>query len=144
MNLLITQNSQNLSHSHTTNSQSTSTTGKQSANPTFSGSHTHSHKLLSWNVNSNGQYVTGFAYSNGGNKALGIASILSSQASMSYYSTCTADPSRNLVESATVTISGTTSGDHTHDFAHTHGTNSNGGTEVRPVDYTYKIWKRTA
>lgn len=49
---------------------------------------------------------------------------------------------------------------HTHDMQHTHGTDTkgahthsvtaagtnsdNGGTEVRPVDYTYKIWKRTA
>lgn len=33
---------------------------------------------------------------------------------------------------------------HTVDISHTHGTDSNGGTESRPVDYTYKIWKRTA
>ena len=149
-NLLITQNSQNLSHSHTTdtltNNSGTAitTTGNQSANPTFSGSHTHSHKLLSWDQNSNGQYVTGFGYNNASNKALGIASILSSQTSMSYYSTCTADTSRNLAESTTVTISGTTTGNHNHNFEHKHGTTSNGGTEARPVNFTYKIWVRTA
>lgn len=119
-------------HTHTTNTLTNNsgtaitTTGNQSANPSFSGSHTHSHKLLSWNANSNGQYVTGFGYSSGGNKALGIASVLSSQTGMSYYSTCTADTSRTLVESSTVTISGTTTGNHNHNFEHKHSTDSQG------------------
>lgn len=33
---------------------------------------------------------------------------------------------------------------HTVDISHTHGTTSNGGNEARPVDYTFKIWKRIA
>ena len=86
---------------------------------------------------------------NGNTKCIGLGGLATerynSSSYLGYYDTCTsAGTSKSLIEDTTVTISGTTTGNHNHDFAHTHGTTSNGGTEVRPVDYTYKIWKRTA
>ena len=115
MNLLITQNSQNLQHSHS-----------------FSGSHSHNHNLLSWNTSSDfGGNVAGFNRSSGGTKAYGVASVISgNNLGMSYYNVSTGNTGTALVQSATVTISGYT------------GT-SGSSTESRPVDFTYKVWKRT-
>lgn len=119
------------SHSHTTNSQSTSTTGNQSANPTFSGSHTHRHKVGALNVNTSATDIVPPHYVNGNTKCIGLGGLATSNYNsasyLSYYDTCTsAGTSKSLIEDTTVTISGTTSGNHTHNFAHTHGTDSQG------------------
>lgn len=145
MNLLITQNSQNLSHSHTTNTLTNSsgtaitTTGNQSANPSFSGSASHSHALASLTFNGVWSWMVGSE----DNNAAGLVFAGNDASSHTAFKTKSkkSDP---LVQNSSVTISGTTTGNHNHNFEHKHGTTSNGGIEVRPVDYTYKIWKRTA
>lgn len=108
MNLLITQNSQNLQHSHS-----------------FSGSHTHNHKLLIWTGSAAGianTYPGTLVCSNRGkNDPYGYSD-------KPYYQGTFTDP---YIQHSTVTISGYTG-------------NSGSSTEARPVDYTYKIWKRTA
>lgn len=43
-----------------------------------------------------------------------------------------------LLESKSLTVSGTTSGDHSHTVT----INSDGQVESRPDNYTYRIWKR--
>lgn len=137
--LLITQNSQNLSHSHTTNSQSTPTTGNQSANPNFAGSQSHGHNLYVYTGGKAG-IANIYGYSLPGSNA-------GPTSGAGYAEKPTFQPIANTpkyIQDTTVTIRGTTTGNHTHDFAHTHGTDSNGGTEARPVDFTYKIWVRTA
>ena len=134
-NLLITQNSQNLQHTHTFTGSAVNTDEK--------GDHSHT-------TNSTSKTLTGTVRINDNigviNKGYGGASGI-----------CTASTERNvgvygnnglhsydLYIDAQHSHNTNTKGAHTHSVTAA-GTNSNnGGTEVRPVDYTYKIWKRTA
>ena len=121
------------SHSHTTNSQSTSTTGNQSANPSFSGSHTHAHSI--WSANNTDNYSDGTSGYNSSSYKSGVGFITRSNTlacawsnETTYTSQGTAGTSGNhaVISDTTVTISGTTTGDHTHSYSHTHGTDSQG------------------
>lgn len=140
-------------HSHTTNSQSTTTTGEQTANPSFSGSASHSHKIAMLKTSSTWGTMVGYNDRN----AAGIVFAGNDNApGWSDYNSANKnfDP---VIESSSVSISGTTTGDHTHSFSHTHETNSEGAhthtinyngdsnvKEARPDNYTVIIWKRTA
>lgn len=115
------------SHSHTTNTLTNSsgtaitTTGNQSANPSFAGSHTHHHLL--------------YVYS-GGKSAIGnvygytlTASNIGSSSGANYAEYPTYQPgtdNKNYISDTTVTIAGTTTGNHNHNFEHKHGTDSQG------------------
>jgi len=115
------------SHSHTTNTLTNSsgtaitTTGNQSANPNFAGSQSHRHNL----------YVF-----TGGKTAIGNlygytlpASNVGSQSGAAYADKPTYQPAtdnKNYISDTTVTIAGTTTGNHNHNFEHKHGTDSQG------------------
>ena len=157
--LLITQNSQNVSHTHSENSagvhshttivQSKSTTGIQSANPSFAGSHIHRHNLYVYTGDKRG-ISNVYPYTL-------PASNVGSADGAAYADKPTYEPAadnKTYIQDTMVTIAGITTGDHNHHFEHTHGTDSqgshthtirsSGGTEARPENFTYKIWVRTA
>ena len=108
------------SHSHTTNSQSTSTTGNQSANPSFSG------------IRKQGSF--GGVIGSGQNGA--IIGRLSVTSPFSYDKTIEGSDWVCNWASGTgsnfynckfdYTPDGSLSGNHNHNFAHTHGTDSQG------------------
>ena len=77
------------------------TTGNQSANPTFSGSHKHSHTCISGS-----SYLTYYQ-----DKQNGVAGNNNNQTNGQ-----TNDTGYVTTDEKTVTISGTTSGNHTHSF----------------------------
>lgn len=110
------------SHSHTTNSQSATSTGNQTANPSFSGSASHSHKIAMLQTSSTWSTMVGYNDTN----ASGIVFAGNTNApGWSGYASANKkfDP---VIESSSVTISGTTTGNHTHSYSHTHGTDSQG------------------
>ena len=77
------------------------TTGNQSANPTFSGSHTHSHTCISGS-----SYLTYYQ-----DQQNGVVGNNNNQTNGQ-----TNDTGYVTTDEKTVTISGTTSGNHTHSF----------------------------
>ena len=128
--VLISQNSQNLGHSHTTASQSstskrTSTNIYNSSNTEITntgGSGGHSHTVASGTITSTGSISSGTAWYGGSYGAVDNTGYTSYQG----------DHSHNMQHN------------HTVDISHTHTTDSNGGSEARPIDFTFKIWKRIA
>lgn len=167
MNLLITQNSQNLQHTHTFTGTAVNTDEK--------GGHSHNTNSLKdkdtglnktdtggMSAHSTGTFSV-LNYGNGRRKGVLSnvdGSTFTQSSSTDTYSiwgeniACGGGGAYYGMQNTTMTIS------HTHDMQHVHGTDTkgahthsvtaagsnsnNGGTEVRPVDYTYKIWKRTA
>lgn len=110
------------SHSHTTNSQDNTSTGNQTANPSFSGSASHSHKIAMLQTSNTWGTMVGY---NDGNAA-GIVFAGNNQAP-GWSGYASANKKFNpVIESSSVTISGTTTGNHTHSYSHTHGTDSQG------------------
>ena len=88
------------SRGHTHNFEHKHTTGNQSANPTFSGSHKHSHTCLSGS-----SYLTYYNGPKNGVKGERYAEENATTENETGYIT---------TDEKTVTISGTTSGNHTH------------------------------
>ena len=110
------------SHSHETNTlinssgNTITTTGNQSANPTFSGSHNHRHQIYNstdtnypltyyWDIYSGAK---GARYNAG-----------------HFYATD--DTGYIYTDERTITISGTTVGNHVHNLEHKHGITNTGG-----------------
>lgn len=114
-NVLITQNSQNLAHSHTTNSQDIAATGPMSANATGS-------------INFNGGIPWSDKASKTGN--MDYTTVNKNFVAGSNWQTVVSSISNDVA--------------HTHNMEHSHGTTSNGGVEARPVDFAYIIWRRIA
>ncbi len=144
------------SHSHTTNTLTNSsgtaitTTGNQSANPNFAGSQSHNHAFTmpictnSAGLGGNGRYF-------GTNPLVDYDDLPQTQK----YN------NKLFCAQTTVTISGTTTGNHNHNFVHKHGTDSqgshthtinnaggtNGTTQAHnnmPPYIVQYCWKRTA
>lgn len=141
------------SHSHETNSLTNSsgtaitTTGKQSANPSFYGSHSHSHAVASLTISSTWGHMVG---TDDVNSAGIVYAGNSNSASYLAYKTKTSK-ANPIVQNSLVTISGTTTGDHTHNFEHKHGTTTAGGLngttqahDNMPPYIVQYCWKRTA
>ena len=135
-NLLITQNSQNLSHSHTTDTQST--TSARTSTKIYNSSNTEISNTGEMSGNTSSKWVMsgnyGATYDNG-----------RITHSVAYSQHGTSWGGHDIV-TYTINLSHSHNMQHNHtvDISHTHGTTSNGGDEARPIDYTYKIWKRTA
>ena len=112
------------SRGHTHNFEHKHTTGNQSANPTFSGSHTHSH--ICYNQNS----MTYFTGQKNGVKGNNIR-----------YTEEHDETGYITTDNKTITISGTTSGNHTHttnSLMNTSGTAiTNTGTESQ--NHTHSV-----
>lgn len=131
MNVLITQNSQNLSHNHSEESAGshTHTTDSQSTKITTSGEGAHGHTIAVSQSYAQRTYKKYVAANDGGASDYGGSDL-------GY---------------ATSAVSG---GAHQHSFPHTHTTdsqgahthtiNASGGTETRTVNYSYKVWKRVS
>lgn len=126
--VLISQNSQNLSHSH----GFSGTTGIESVGHTHGFSGTtgggggHSHTVYTGNFSASGSVTASAAIYYGNYAPL--------QAGYT-----------DAVGDHTHSYSGTTGGEsanHTHSFSGTTG--ASGDTESRPIDFTFKIWKRIA
>ena len=90
-------------HSHSTDSQSTKKTGIESANESF---------YASWH--------NGVSYARP--NAIGISNVSISNSSGSFNGRYSTQDNTYSGNSTLYTISGTCSGDHTHDFSHTHST----------------------
>ena len=154
-------------HSHTTNTlknnsgTAITTTGNQSANPNFAGSQSHSHNLYVYTGDKrsiSNVYPYSLPASNVGSTdgaAYAVKPTYDSDAG-----------TKNYISDAIVTISGTTTGNHNHNFEHKHDTNSvsnhshtlpantggstsfntesNGGIDMRPENFTYKVWVRVS
>ena len=128
MNLLITQNSQNLSHVHGLNNHT----------------HTISHKHTKGSMRIQGtmQYVQ-FIYD--GSKSGAFS--LTDDSRTSAWSGNSDQKCKKVTFDTNNTnawTGSTSDSDTANSGAASGNTTSSGGTEVRPVDYTYKIWKRTA
>lgn len=129
MNLLITQNSQNVSHTHSEES---------------AGSHSHSTNTTKNSAGTANKTLTGWAriHSNVGiiNKGYGGTSGIFSAGTEQNVGVWGNDG----VHAYNLNIDATHS--HTTDSqgSHTHTINSSGGTETRTVNYSYKVWKRVS
>ena len=131
--LRFSQKSQNLSHSHTTN---TLTNSSGTAITKTGGMDAHSSgsfKVLNY----------------GNSKGKGVVSSVDGTtfkqtSSTDTYSTwgeniaCGGSGAYYGCQNTTLTLS------HAHDMQHKHGTTTNGGNESRPFNFTVKIWVRTA
>lgn len=119
----VTSGANNRGHTH--NFEHKHTTGNQSANPTFSGSHKHSHNCLTGS-----SYLT--YYQDQKNGIAGINGNNGSEHDETGYIT---------TDEKTITISGTTSGNHTHttnSLMNTSGTAiTNTGTESQ--NHTHSV-----
>lgn len=142
------------SHNHTftgsavnTGASTAKNTGNQSANPTFSGSHTHGHDIYGRNSGGASGMQNSYPISSYG--LIGHAST-----NMAYVTNTTAGGGSNaIIKTTTVSISGTTSGNHTHNMEHTHSVTAAGsigstgsGTAVNIMNpYTVKYcWERVS
>lgn len=151
--VLVSQNSQNLSHSHSFSG----TTGNESQGHThgFSGStgiesaaHTHGYSGTTGEagshahtVNGNGTSVNGFIFIGGAGVGSAPVDTDSAGNHSHSFSGTTGGESVNHTHS----FSGTTgdiSANHTHSFSGSTG--ASGDTESRPIDFTFKVWKRIA
>ena len=94
----VTSGANNIGHTH--NFEHKHTTGNQSANPTFSGSHTHSHYC----IGDGGSYLTYYDDQKNGIAGNSVQRKKGQDDETGYITT----------DARTVTISGTTSGNHTH------------------------------
>lgn len=153
-NLLITQNSQNLSHLHSIASH-THTLGGSTGN---AGSHNHTTISQSENKTpaTEGTHGHTIYVSNNGSQRATKTYVAANDGGASDYG------GSNL-GTATGSVAG---GTHQHTYSHTHTTStvdahnhslptntggctafnsgSSGDTESRPIDFTFKIWKRIA
>ena len=110
------------SHNHETNTLTNSsgnaitTTGNQSANPTFSGSHSHRHQV--YNSSDTNYPLTYFwdLYAGAVGGRYNAGNIRTTNDSGYIYT-----------DTKTITISGTTSGNHVHNLEHKHGITNTGG-----------------
>ena len=135
-NLLITQNSQNLEHSHTTNSL-TNNSGTAITNTGGMSAHANNGSFRVFNINQSNRsgVVTGADgttftddASHSNNQGMPGIGNFSTYMSQDYYG-------YHIIK---LNVS------HTHDMQHKHGTTSNGGIESRPNNLTCKIWARIA
>ena len=117
-----------------TDSGTENTTGNESAHEKFSGSASHSHYTIRiYNDDATKQvvYTTGSTYS----ESKYVAQRTNNQTSGIWGAT----------NSATVSISGTCTGDHTHNmYLRGNVSLNNGDAETKPNNLTFKIWVRTA
>ena len=106
-------------------------TGDQTANPTFSATSTHEHKVIITANDGSEQIIADYVFAN---------------THYDYYDL--SDSSKYYTDTKTHTISGTVSGDHTHKFTPTGSIHSvNEDTEQEetvPKNFTVKVWRRTA
>lgn len=125
--VLISQNSQNLSHSHefseTTGIENVAHTHDFSGVTSEDGNHTHAEYILN----------TGSAI-----PSACTGTVYAGQPA-GPYDTLTANGSHVHTFGGTT---GSESANHTHDISGTTG--ASGDTESRPIDFTFKIWKRIA
>ena len=135
------------SHSHETNTlinssgNTITTTGNQSANPTFSGSHNHRHQVYN---STDTNYPLTYFFDNVHN---GVKGTKYGAASGDF----TNDTGYIYTDEKTITISGTTVGNHVHNLEHKHGTTNTGGlngitqphNNMPPYIVKY-CWERTA
>lgn len=151
---LITQNSQNLSHIHTVGSH-THTLG---GNTGDAGSHRHNTNSQSPNTTPDGQGSHGHT--------IYISNTYAERNTKKYVAANdggASDIGGSNLGTATESVTG---GAHQHTFAHTHttdtvnnhkhslpantgestefNTGSSGSEEARPINFTYKVWKRIA
>ena len=113
-------------------------TGNQSANPSFSGSHSHSHTVAYTTTGQPRDFHVNAKYISEGTGA---------QTSVSDFNMQSASTDYNIVmNEATVTISGTTTGDHTHSLPANTGNNSTTGNamDIMPPYIVKYCWERTA
>lgn len=145
MNLLITQNSQNVSHNHSEES---------------AGSHSHTTDSLKnkagtaditttsgMSANSTGQATSG------GTDEIGIINRANGATwgNMSKGDNCRYAPYANTGATGSklkIDVSHVHNMEHSHTTnsagSHTHTINASGGTETRTVNYSYKVWKRVS
>lgn len=128
--VLVSQNSQNLSHSHSFSGS----TGIESAG--------HTHGFSGTTGNDSPDHSHGFSYDK---FQLGQTEVIVGSGGGWYGSASTGGTTGGASARHTHSFSGTTGGisaDHTHSFSGTTG--GSGDTESRPIDFTIKIWKRIA
>lgn len=143
---ITTNNLPNLTLTGSTTSQSTTTTGNQSANPTFSwtGSHTHGALSRNWSVEVANECRPLASSREAG---FGTPAVQSISGQMTYLTTSKSGSS--FIESKSLTVSGTTSGNHTHSYSHTHNVSvsasyNNAGINHMPPYIIKYCWERTA
>ena len=97
------------------------TSSENSSNPSYSWTGSHRHKLASYNstTNSGSGATVGLDFNTQGYKAIGISGISGTSSNwgdnkFSYYDTSSANANKKLVENTSITVSGTTTGTHTH------------------------------
>ena len=125
MNLLITQNSQNLSHSHTTN-----TLRNKDGTATLTNTSGMSANSSGWFANQGLKRVDAGESARGG-----FVTASSSSLPNTNFGPAEGGSYKNRYD---MNIS------HTHNMEHSHGTTTNGGIETRTVNYSYKVWKRVS
>lgn len=132
--VLVSQNSQNLSHSHTfsgnTGNESQGHTHSFSGTATSAGDHTH--PVSSFN---------GMGATIDSTTAGGVVGLYGQTGKNWVNLSATATSAGSHTHPVTGTIGGI-SADHYHSYSGT--TSASGDTESRPIDFTIKIWKRIA
>lgn len=145
------------SHTHTftgssatTASQSTSTTGNESAHEKFSWTGSHGHQIASLNVDG------GWGAAVGAKTSTAAGVLFAGDNAALNSRTAYIDSNKNynpIIKTTSITASGTCTGDHTHSYAHTHtltakGSNANtGGGQAHnnmPPYIAKFCWERTA